>query len=264
MARRRATDTPLPPVASEGEISHDQTSSPLYLGVGLYSLPEVARLLQMPSATLRRWLLGSASMVGNLNTPPLVRRDDAELVARGLLTFTELIELLLIRRLREAGVSLTTIRAVAEQVAAALQTPHPFAVAPFYAERTSPLTGNGDTAFLPRDVSAWGNNEAVWETVRAEFAAQLDFAEDRVRRYWPLGKERRVVLDPGRAFGQATDPASGVLTRVLADSHAAGETVDAVAEWYRVEPEAVRDAILFEQAIVAPRPTQAGTRDAGG
>jgi uncharacterized protein (DUF433 family) len=257
MGHRGATDIPLLPVASEGEISPNQTSSPSYLGVGLYSLPEAARLLRMPSATLRHWLLGSASMAGPRHPPPLVRRNDLELVARGLLTFTELIELLLIRRLGAAGVSLTAIRAVAEQAAAALQTFYPFTAAPFYGDRTTPLTGNGDAAFLPRDIPAWENNGAVGETVRAEFAAQLDFGEDRVSRYWPLGKDRRVVLDPGRAFGQATDPASGVPTRVLAGSHAAGETVDAMAQWYRVEPEAVRDAIQFEQSFAGARLTQA-------
>jgi uncharacterized protein (DUF433 family) len=211
----------------------------------------------MPTATLRRWLLGSASVEGLL-TPPLVRRDDPELVARGLLTFLELIELLFIRRLREAGVSLAMIQRVAKQAAVTLQTPHPFAAAPFYADRTARLTGNGEAAF------ASGNGAAPWDTVRTAFAARLDFGEAGVRRYWPLGKEHRVVLDPGRAFGRPTDPASGVPTRVLAGSHAAGETVEAVAQWFRVEPQVVRDAIQFEQSLVPPHRPRAETRRAGG
>jgi uncharacterized protein (DUF433 family) len=240
MAHSGITDTPARPIPLETEESTTCPNRRSYLGVGLYAVPEAARLLRMPLATLRRWLLvaGPPAAAAPSHARPLIQRDDPELVACGLLTFPELIDLLLIRRLREAGVPLGMIRAVAAQAARKFQTSHPFATRPFYADRLPPPAGN---------------DEAAWEPVIATFAAELDFADDRVSRYWPLGKERRVVLDPARAFGQPIDPASGVPTRVLAGSHAAGETTEAVAEWYRVELEAVRDALQFEQSLTPAR-----------
>jgi uncharacterized protein (DUF433 family) len=204
-----------------------------YLGVGLYSLTEAARLLTMPAATLRRWV-GEGRRSAKEDTTgaaPLIRREDPELVSRGLLTFAELIEILLIRRLWDAGIPLGTIREYAQEAASTLQTAHPFASWRCYSHRQR----------LPEALRA----------VLEAFAQQIDYEDDQISRYWPLGKERRVVLDPARAFGQPTDPLSAVPTAVLAGAYAAGEPVEAVARWYRVDPEAVRDAIASEEALAA-------------
>jgi uncharacterized protein (DUF433 family) len=50
-----------------------------------------------------------------------------------------------------------------------------------------------------------------------------------------------------RAFGKPIERLSGVPTYVLYGMSQAGETVDAIADWYEVEPEGVRDAIEYEQ-----------------
>src|SRR2546421_162242 len=112
MARRAEKETPASSFDRDGGKGHDPTTGRSYLGVGLYSLPEAARLLRMPAATLRRWLAGSGSPVeaGRREVGPLVWRENPELVARGLITFSELIELLFIRQLRQADVPLRTIR----------------------------------------------------------------------------------------------------------------------------------------------------------
>src|SRR6266851_1854317 len=127
----------------------DNSSTPpgrSYLGVGLYSLPEAARLARMPVSTLRRWAGDYRSPAnGRPSAPmPLVRREDPDLIAQGLLTFSELIALLLIRRLRQAGVPLTAIRAMAQQAAVALQTSHPLATRRFYSDWPGLLASKND------------------------------------------------------------------------------------------------------------------------
>ena len=223
-----------------------------YLGVGLYSLPEAARLARMPVSTLRRWAGEYRSPTnGRPSAPmPLVRREDPDLIAQGLLTFSELIALLLIRRLRQAGVPLTAIRALAQQAAVALRTSHPFATRLFYSD-PPPLHASKNDA-----ERAFPGSAA--QLALESFAGQLDYGEDgMVRAYWPLGRGRRVVLDPARAFGQPIDPVSGVPARALAGMSAAGETIEEIARWYRVAPEAVQDAILFEQSLTAARLSRA-------
>jgi uncharacterized protein (DUF433 family) len=187
----------------------------------------------MPAATLRRWLDEGRRTAKEDTTGagPLIRREDPELVSQGLLTFADLMEILLIRRLREASVPLSTIREVAQEATTTLQTSHPFASWRFYTHRKR----------LPE----------AFRPVLEAFAQQIDYTDDQISRYWPLGKERRVVLDPARAFGQPTDPLSAVPTAVLAGAYAAGEPIEEVARWYRVDPEAVRDAIAFEESLAA-------------
>jgi hypothetical protein len=40
-----------------------------YLGVGLYSIPEAARLIGVPAATLRRWLAGHSLVSPEMPKP---------------------------------------------------------------------------------------------------------------------------------------------------------------------------------------------------
>src|SRR5437016_5704495 len=138
MAQSAETDTPASSFDRDGEPAHHPTTGRSYLGVGPYSLPEAARLLHTPVATLRRWLIGPGSPVeaGQQDVGPLIWRENPELAARGLLTFSELIEVLFIRKLRQAGVPLPTIRSLARQAVLGLQTPHPFADRRFYTHRS--------------------------------------------------------------------------------------------------------------------------------
>jgi uncharacterized protein (DUF433 family) len=239
---------PVQPTTLDREDNNSTAPGRSYLGVGLYSLPEAARLARMPVATLRRWAGEGRSPANERpsSSMPLVQREDPELIVQGLLTFSELVALLLIHRLRQAGMPLAGIRSMAQQAAAALQTSHPLVTHRFYSDWPGLLASKNDAELA--------SSRPAIQLVLESFAGQLDYAEDdAVNGYWPLGKERRVVLDPARAFGQPIDPVSGVPTRALAGMSTAGETIEDIARWYRVDLDAVRDAIQFEQSLTAAR-----------
>src|SRR5690348_8118630 len=98
-----------------------------YVGVGLYSIPEAARLIGVPAATLRRWVAGCpfASREMSRLAESLSNHRHPELAARQILTFADLIELHLTSLLRQHGVSLPTIRAIAKRAAWELNSDHP-------------------------------------------------------------------------------------------------------------------------------------------
>jgi uncharacterized protein (DUF433 family) len=75
---------------------------------------------------------------------------------------------------------------------------------------------------------------------------------DQATRWWPLGKDRLVLLDPARAMGAPIVKDYGVRTRVLYGARLAGEPVTAIANWYEVSPRHVRDAISFEELRATP------------
>ncbi|MDR3706859.1 MAG: hypothetical protein P4L33_01045 [Capsulimonadaceae bacterium] len=68
-------------------------------------------------------------------------------------------------------------------------------------------------------------------------------------RFWPIGKDRDVVIDRERSFGRPLDPRSGVPTNVLYGMYKSGETVESVARWFGAHRKAVRDAIDFESTL---------------
>src|SRR5438270_929137 len=102
-----------------------------YVGVGLYSFPEAARIIGIKPAKLRRWVgqyRRKEPGAEHLSKPVISRYfQDGEHV----LTFLELVELLLVKLFREEGVSMPVIRKAAEEAARRFDTPYPFAVKRF-------------------------------------------------------------------------------------------------------------------------------------
>ena len=76
----------------------------------------------------------------------------------------------------------------------------------------------------------------------------LDYSglEKEASRWWPLGKDMPIVVDPARSFGEPIIAGSRVPTRVLYAAHRAGESESAVADWYGVSVAEVIAAIRFE------------------
>jgi uncharacterized protein (DUF433 family) len=79
----------------------------------------------------------------------------------------------------------------------------------------------------------------------------LEYSEfDDLVRWWPLGKERRVLVDPRRSFGHPIVQ-EGVPTAILARSYRAEGSAAAVARWFEVTEESVADALDFERSRAA-------------
>jgi uncharacterized protein (DUF433 family) len=72
-----------------------------------------------------------------------------------------------------------------------------------------------------------------------------------LERWWPLGVNRHVVVDPKKNFGQPTISQEGIATQVLAASVRANGSVEEVARWYEISAESVRDAVEYEQTLAA-------------
>jgi len=80
------------------------------------------------------------------------------------------------------------------------------------------------------------------------FLKELEFSGDDII-WWPLGKQRQIVVDPRRNFGQPTVARSGVPAETLARSVKANASQGLVARWYEVQPEEVRDAVEFAHSL---------------
>jgi uncharacterized protein (DUF433 family) len=86
------------------------------------------------------------------------------------------------------------------------------------------------------------------------YLAQLDFdSADVPTRWWPLGREHGVVVDPQVSFGAPVLADAGIPTRTLADVYAgeqeydAGRALNRVAHMYRITPAQVERAVQFEE-----------------
>lgn len=221
-----------------------------YLGVGLYTIPEAARIVGVSPARLRRWLQGYKYR--DRISEPVIHRRLPELRDYGVLTFLDLVELLLVSQYRKKGVSLHVIRENAKIVSDRVKADHPFAVERFHriGHDLIAATAARDPHFQPQRIyEDLRKNQLVLFEVAEAFIDHLEYSGNLARQYWPLGKGRKVVLDPARAFGQPTDPDTSVPTHALYGMFRAGDSAEDVARSFKVNLDAVYAAIEYEQLL---------------
>lgn len=225
------------------------------LGKGLYSLPEAAWLMGIPTAKLRRWADGYTFQHRGEDrfSKPVFQRDLVNGKNRPTLTFADLIELKLVSMFREKGVSMLTIRAAAQAAVKRFDTNHPFAIRRFDTDgkRIFATLENTKVKGISQErlVEEIALSQTVMEDIAQPFFLKLEYENDEVSLFRPLGKGSRVVLDPHRAFGKPIDEKSGVPTFVLYQMFQGGESAERIAWWYEVDIEAVSAAVAYENAL---------------
>jgi uncharacterized protein (DUF433 family) len=226
---------------------------PSLLGVGVYTIPEASRLTGIPSRTIRRWLTGYTYRKGKTShaSPPLWEREIPPVDDSVALSFRDLLEVRFVQFFRTHGVNWPTIRRAAECAAEIIQDSHPFSTKRFKTDGRS---------IFAEIVQATGE-ESLLDLAKRQYEFKsfvepflfegIEFADLGIApiRWWPLGRNRRVTLDPERSFGQPICIPESVPTSVLAHAYQAEGSIDAVARWYMVDPKSVGDALEFEKRI---------------
>jgi uncharacterized protein (DUF433 family) len=165
------------------------------------------------------------------------------------LGFRDLVEVRFVDAFVKAGVSWKTLRRAHQVAKAELETSHPFCSNRLETDGRNILlrqaSEDSDQALLNLLT-----NQREFTRIVQHFLKQLEFSKDNVV-WWPLGKDRQILLDPRRNFGQPTVAISGVPAATLARSVKVNESVDVVARWFEVRPDEVRDAVDYEESLAA-------------
>ena len=84
-----------------------------FFGLGIYSVPEAARLTGIESRTIRRWVRGYDYRVGEklLHSPEVINADLPQFEGVFALSFRDLIEVRFVNAFRQYDVSWKTLRA---------------------------------------------------------------------------------------------------------------------------------------------------------
>lgn len=224
-----------------------------HIGVGLYTVCDASRLSHVSASRIRRWLRGYTftTKSGLHKSPPVV---DSPLPSPDptvlILNFLDLQETMFVNAFIDAGVKWKTLR-IAHTKAARRLGPHPFSRGKFVTDGRQifeDLVPNvGDAAF----VNMVSDQMAFKRTV-LPYVVKLDFsAKGQAERWWPLGKNRKIVVDPQRAFGQPIVAREGVPTLILAKAYRVEQSFIYVARWFDVNERSVRDAVEFEETLAA-------------
>lgn len=221
-----------------------------YIGIGLYELSEAAVYLGVTSRRVHGWTTGYSyrdSAGSEKRTAPLFARDNPELVDQKLVTFLDLIELYTIAAFRNAKVSLRKIRQAADWAACEFGVSHPFA--------TKEWGTDGFTLWVRHNATAAQEPDAKqlsFDAVVSDLFVNIDYGDLYASRFWPLGKERRVVLDPHFNFGKPIHADSGVPTYSIYEMAQGGTPKSEIAWWFSVPDAAVDAAWEYERSLRQP------------
>lgn len=221
------------------------------LGSGIYTVPEASRLTRVSAARIRRWLKGYdfKSKRARHHSNPVWSGQFGAMDDKLAVGFKDLMEIRFVRAFLEKGVNWKTMRDAHVAAKAKLGTDHPFCDHRFATEGRAILLHEAQASGDMR-LTNITNDQSEFTQIVTPFLKELDFT-DGVTRWWPLGRERQVVVDPVRNLGQPTVNSSGVPTQVLARSVRTNGSIELVARWFEVAPEEVRDAVEFEQMLAA-------------
>lgn len=226
------------------------------LGKGLYSLPEAARIAsfatqkRLTSAAIRRWLwgygypvAGELKMAKPLWVPQLAPVTDSRVVS-----FRDLVEVMFVATFKNEGISLQTIRRIIGKAADLIEGKYPLSSLKF-ASYSKTIVADTIDPHERRSVFDLDSGQYLLETEFDRLRAALDYTDLYASRWWPLGKDRRVVVDPSRGFGRSIVALEGVPTAALQGAYRAEGSIEAVARWFEVSEESVRDAVEYEDRL---------------
>jgi len=170
-----------------------------------------------------------------------------------MVTFVEMIELLLIDRFRDSGVSLQNIRRASAEMAAILETDHPFAVRTLHSDGKhiiARIKERADNSAVKGYLSDLSHMQGVLDLAEEYFIPRFNYdVSSLAERFYPIEGDRTVVVDPRRAYGQPIVARSGLPTYPLYQMYLAGESVTNIAKWYHASRDDIRAAIKFEQTM---------------
>lgn len=233
-------------------------------GLGLYSLPDAAKLIRSEPRTIRRWLYGRSYTVRHgetrerHNIPPLWSPQyDRDELGEAVIGFQDLLELRVVQQFVAHGVPLQVIRRCLTTAREMFGGDHPLTRRRFVTDGATIFEDSieAETRHAASDGELLDlrNRQYTFRTIiKDSLYAGIEYEDGQARRWYPETRSKAVVIDPARQFGHPVIEECGVPTASLYSAYLAeGEQKAAVARLFDVPVRHVEAAVRFEARLQA-------------
>ena len=216
-----------------------------------YPFADAGRLAGVSTQKVRRWCRGYEYPGSRMEPVVIGGTRPASEYSPTHLSFLELVDVLFVKRFVDEGVSLHKVRKALNEAREILGTSH-------FARRT--FFTDGAEIYLQMDDKAGEKAEDILQLlsdsqwmiapVVLELAKQIDFGgpDESASRWYPVGREHPVVIDPAVSFGKPRVDGRRTTTAIVYDLYLAeGNSFDAVQDWWDMSVEEARAAVYFEE-----------------
>jgi uncharacterized protein (DUF433 family) len=205
-------------------------------------MAQVDHVLGLSSGTSERWIDGYWR--SGRHYDPIVRSKPT---GNYIVTWGEFAEVRFLAEYRSANVPLSHMRPVVERLRSALGYEYPLAHATWLEPQGRELVLKVQDDLALDDellIVVYRSGQLLLNLPAEEFRKSVDIDDGIVRRFRPDLTYPEVVIDPLRQFG---DPVvRNISTAVIAEQHAAGDSISLIAEGYFLSEGQVTQAIAFE------------------
>jgi len=221
------------------------------LHIGIYGIPEAARLTGLGESRVRRWLSGYTYTASGTkkSAPPVWPGQLPPIKGRRAVSFRDLVEMKFVDAFLRAGVSWKTIRRAQELARKELGFDHPFTTNRFRTDGSHIVV----TALRHEEQTPLfdlATRQQIFLQAADPFREELEMNEhDQVCRWWPMGRQRYIVLDPTRQWGRPLLARSGVPAALVVRLNRRGLSAEQICRWYEVQAEETADALAFAQRL---------------
>lgn len=207
------------------------------LGDGIYSVPDLSFILQLPTSRVRYWM---NEFWDNLLSKKYKTNYSWGSGQDKATTFHTLIEFYVFYQLKELKISNSVIFKAHEDIAQRLNTNYPFATANILTDGKSIFhLLNDDTL-----INANKSQQIAFKDIIEMFCKKIQFSQDQLaEKFFPLGKERKIIVDPHHQFGQPTILSTNILAQTIYNLHKAGEPNELIKNLYGLSNDEISDAI---------------------
>lgn len=216
------------------------------LGHGIYTMSDMAKILKLPYGKVNYWLnVYWDGLLKGKRSSYSWKSNDVRVV-----NFHTLIEFYTMMHFGERGIKPKMVLKAHESLSDIYKTKFPFANGKILSE----LNTDGEKIYIERNdeqLSLDGTWQFSMKFIE-EFFIKLEFNEnDLVSRFWPLGKNKRIVVDPSRQFGQPIISNTNIHPNVIYKLYQGGEPIEFISSLYDLDEDVVKHAIEFIESKAA-------------
>lgn len=211
----------------------------LKIGEGIYTARDIATILNVPRNKVSYWM----SKYVREKFPAITGYVYNFEQEKGIyVNFKSFLQIYVFNELKQRGHSNKKILEMYSFISRKYKTKYPFALKKILSVGSELMLEEKEDIFNAKF-------QLSFKKILSDYIDKIEFDNDgSAIRYYPLGKERTIVVDPSIQFGSPVIKGTRVNADILVELYENGEEINAIAKMYEISIDNVNDAIEFSMA----------------
>ena len=211
------------------------------LGIGIYTASEISKILRVPYQKVYVWMnkYWDGDLAKNYSQKYSWQQEGTRAVS-----FHTFVEFYIMMILSEYGVKPKQVLNAHQELTKMYDTAYPFA----NKEVLERMRSDGKKVFFEdKDgiIELNGTKQFNLDIIKI-FFVKLEFDKDELAsKFWPIGKEKSILIDPNRRFGQPIIDGKNISPEIIYRHSKAGDPINYIAQIYGLTENQVKHSIEY-------------------